>query len=177
MKRIPTLFKRKYDDEDKFIGVLPEITEGCEKAFLHGKATIKYVGSCCAIINGELYKRFRANEYRPVPDGAIKCQEEPDSITKTLPCWVKCNRNNPDDKRYWLAYDNTLNDMKDYIDISKVSLLDGTYEACGEHFKNNPMELPYDVLIPHGKTELNVERTFEGVRYFLSSNFYDGIVF
>lgn len=44
MKKIPTLFKRVFDSH-KIVNVLPEITEGCEEAFLHGEATVKWDGS------------------------------------------------------------------------------------------------------------------------------------
>ena len=43
----------------KIIDILPNVTQGCEWV-LEGKgiATLKIDGSCCAIINGELYKRY-----------------------------------------------------------------------------------------------------------------------
>ncbi|MDE5860855.1 MAG: hypothetical protein K2H28_01525 [Ruminococcus sp.] len=50
MKKILTLFRRVFDG-NKIVDILPEITEGCKRAFLHGDATVKWDGSCCAIIN------------------------------------------------------------------------------------------------------------------------------
>lgn len=179
MKKIPTLFSRVFDD-NRITGILPEITEGCENAFLYGEATMKIDGSCCAIINGELYKRYDAKNGKPVPDGAIKCQNETDPITGHLPCWVKCDRNNPADKWFWNAYDETykriqhglLGFMRDSVKLS-----DGTYEATGEHFNGNPYKCKSDCLILHGKIELNVKRTFEGVKKYLDENYIEGIVF
>lgn len=182
MKKIPTLFERVFEG-NKIVDVLPNITEGCEEAFLHGKATLKIDGSCCAVINGELYKRYDAKNGKPVPKGAIKCQEEPDPITGHLPCWVKCDRNNPADKWFWAAYDNTLNMINirlsdlDFLSDS-VRLSDGTYEAAGKHFNGNPYNVTSDILFSHGKINLYVERTFESVKKFLAENKdIEGIVF
>lgn len=163
MKKIPTLFERKFE-KHKIIEVLPNITEGCEDAFLHGIATIKIDGSCCAIINGELYKRYDA-QGKTVPVGAILCQPEPDTITGHFPCWVKCDRENKADKWFWEAYENG-------IDIT-----DGTFEAVGPHFQGNPYHLGYDKIVRHGKFHTNVERTFDGVKKWLEANYHEGIVF
>lgn len=174
MKKIPTLFKRVFDG-NRIAEILPEITEGCEEAFLHGEATVKWDGSCCAVINGELYKRYDAKNGKPVPEGAIKCQEEPDPITGHLPCWVKCNRNNPADKWFWNAYDTTINRFYSYFgEFPKMS---DTYEAIGEHFNDNPYKLDFDYLAPHGIRKVDVERTFEYVKKFLAENHIEGIVF
>ena len=51
MKKIPTLFERVYENH-RIVGIKPNITPGCEEAFLHGDATVKIDGSCCAIIDG-----------------------------------------------------------------------------------------------------------------------------
>ena len=75
MKKIPTLFERVYDN-GKIIDILPNVTEGMEWVLDGGgEATIKIDGACCAIINGEFYKRYDAKHGKPVPEGAIKCQE------------------------------------------------------------------------------------------------------
>lgn len=181
MKKIPTLFRRVFDG-NRIVGVLPEITEGCEEAFLHGEATLKWDGACCAIINKELYRRYDAKKGKPVPEEAIKCQEDPDPITGHLPCWVKCDRNNPADKWFWSAYDTTYSLIKRRLsDLDSLSynirLSDGTYEAVGKHFNSNPYKVESDCLVPHGKRKLDVERTFEGVKKFLKENCIEGIVF
>ena len=165
MRKIPTLFKRVFEEGHK-VNILPEITEGCEDAFLHGRATIKMDGSCCAAIGGEFYRRYDAKHGKPVPDGAIKCQEQADPVTGHLPCWVKCDRNNAGDKWYWKAYDNMIGRKTD-----------GTYEAIGKHFQNNPYEMEYDVLEKHGLREVEVGRTFEAVKQFLAENEIEGLVF
>ena len=61
MKKIPTLFERVYENH-RVVDIKPNITPGCEEAFLHGDATVKIDGSCCAIIDGEFYKRYDARK-------------------------------------------------------------------------------------------------------------------
>lgn len=166
MKKIPTLFKREFEDH-KVVRVLPEVTEGMEWVLEgEGIATEKLDGAACAVIGGELYKRYDAKNGKPVPNGAIKCQEEPDPVTGHFPCWVKCSRDDPADKWFYSAFDNS------------GKLTDGTYEAIGPHFQNNPYNyLNKDLMIRHGATILNVERSFEGIKHYLEANYIEGIVF
>lgn len=188
MKKIPTLFERVYENH-KVVDCLPRVTAGMEWVLDgEGVATVKIDGSCCAIINGEFYKRYDANKGRKVPEGAIKCQDEPDPITGHLPCWVKCDRNNPADKWFWAAYDSLVNVKKDCkvlsFETTKVSLNEDlpdseikTYEAIGEHFQGNPYNLSGDMLVRHGEAKIEVERTFEGIKKYLCENYIEGIVF
>lgn len=145
MKKIPTLFIREFepDNSHKFT-ITDTVTPGFEFV-LHKESecvpTVKYDGSACAIIDGQFYKRYDAKKGKPVPDGAIKCQKEPDPITGHLPCWVRCDRNNPADKWYWEALDNTK---------TLWGTDNTTYEAMGPHFQGNPSKMQRDRLIPHG---------------------------
>lgn len=167
MKKIPTLFKRVYKDH-KIVDILSEVTEGMEWVLNgEGIATIKYDGSCCAIIDSKFYRRYDAKQGKPVPKNAIPCQESPDDITGHFPCWIPCNRDNPDDKWFWRAYDNPQTEKKDNC----------TYEAIGVHFQGNPYKLKDDLLIQHGINVVEVERTFEGIREYLQNNYIEGIVF
>lgn len=167
MKKIPTLFERIYENH-RVVGITPKVTEGMEWVLEgEGKATLKVDGSCCAIINGEFYKRYDAKKGKKAPEGAIPCCE-PDPVTGHHPHWVKCDRNNPADVWFWKAYDN----RKEACDIP-----DGTYEAVGPHFQGNPYGLDDEALILHGSTELAVERTFEGIKKYLEENYIEGIVF
>ena len=164
MKKIPTLFEREYANH-KVVGIKPNVTEGMEWV-LEGKgiATLKVDGSCCAIINGEFYKRYDAKKGRKAPEGAIPCCE-PDAVTGHHPHWVKVDENHPGDKWLVSAYKNT------------PELADGTYEAIGVHFQGNPYGLSDDILEPHGVKHIEVERTFEGIKKYLEENYIEGIVF
>jgi len=165
VKKIPTLFKRTFENHvvTKITG---EITPGYEWVLIgEGTATVKWDGACCAVIGGEFYKRYDAKRGKPVPVGAIKCQEEADPVTGHLPCWIKCERTAPGDKWFWDAFDRS------------GPAEDGTYEALGPHFQSNPYHLTEDVLRPHGTDVIEVERSFGGIRTYLEAHAVKGIVF
>ncbi len=167
MKKIPTLFEREYSNH-KVVGIKPNVTPGMEWV-LEGKgvATVKVDGSCCAIINGEFYKRYDAKKGKKAPVGAIPCCE-PDKVTGHHPHWVKVDENNPSDKWFVQA-------LKNYQKENTTE--DGTYEAIGKHFQGNPYSLTEDTLARHGEKEVTIERTFEGIRTFLRENNIEGLVF
>lgn len=164
MKKIPTLFEREYANH-KIIGIKPIVTKGMEWVLKgEGVATIKIDGSCCAIIDGEFYKRYDAKKGKKAPNGAIPCCEA-DPITGHHPHWVKVDKTNSADKWFCRAYENT------------PELANGTYEAIGVHFQGNPYGLCDDILEPHGVKKVEIERTFEGIRKYLEENYIEGIVF
>lgn len=164
MKKIPTLFEREYANH-KVVGIKSNITKGMEWVLEGaGIATVKFDGSCCAIINGDFYKRYDAKKGKNPPEGAIPCCDA-DPITKHHPHWVKVDENNPSDKWFIAAYKRLIDKQ------------DGTYEAIGEHFQGNPYNVLGDILVPHGQTIIEVERTFEGIKKYLEENEIEGIVF
>lgn len=167
MKKIPTLFVRTFENHE-VVGITDQITAGCEKAFFHGDATVKFDGACCAIIGGELYKRYDAKKGKKPPAGAIPCCD-PDPMTGHWPHWVKVDGSNPADKWFVHAYFQTYDAYYGYAD--------GTYEAIGVHFQGNPYGLCEDVLEPHGVKVVDVPRTFEGVKAFLAESAIEGLVF
>nr|DAO46198.1 MAG TPA: protein of unknown function (DUF5565) [Bacteriophage sp.] len=191
MKKIPTLFERVYENH-KIVDILPNVTKGMEWVLNgDGIATVKIDGACCAIINGEFYKRYDAKNGKPIPYGAIKCQEEPDPITGHLPCWVKVDKNNPSDKWFCEAYKNAIDGGKieatniglaggkisEHREFIYPKLQDGTYEAIGVHFQGNPYDLRSDTIVKHGTIIIDVERTFDGIKKYLSDHYIEGIVF
>ena len=68
--------------------------------------------------------------------------------------------------------------MEAYQNSNGSELEDGTYEAIGPHFQNNPHGLDKDVLEKHGiRIISDVPRTFDGIREYLSEHVIEGIVF
>ena len=166
MKKIPTLFERIYENH-RVVGITPKVTPGMEWVLNgDGIATVKYDGSCCAIIDGVFYKRYDAKKGRKPPVGSIPCCD-PDPVTGHHPHWAKVDIDNPSDKWLVSAYNNTHFN----------SYPDGTYEAIGPHFQGNPYEATVDLLEPHGKTHVEVERSFEGIKQYLKDHVIEGIVF
>lgn len=164
MKKIPTLFTREFENH-RVVGITDEITSGCEEAFIHGEATVKVDGACCAIIDGVFYKRYDAKKGKKPPVGAIPCCD-PDPVTGHHPHWVKVDNNNPSDKWFCEAFYHT-----------ELSLADGTYEAIGKHFNGNPYGLCEDVLEKHGIKKVRVGRTFDDIKEYLKENNIEGLVF
>ncbi len=168
MKKIPTLFVRKFENH-KVVEITDEVTPGLDWVLKgEGIATIKWDGACCMVNDHELYKRYDAKRGKPIPDGAIPCQEKADTITGHFPCWVKCKRENPSDKWFFVALDNSE---------ANIQIEDATYEAIGPHFQGNPYDLAEDRLIQHGIDEIYVERSFEGIKNYLEEHEIEGIVF
>lgn len=168
MKKIPTLFTRVFENR-RIVDVLPEITPGCEDAFLSGAATIKIDGSCCAVIDGEFYKRYDAKKGKKPPEGAIPCCD-PDPVTGHWPHWVRVDSSNPNDKWFIKAKDN----FEKTID---GALGNGTYEAVGPHFQSNPYNLEDDILIRHGISCASVKRDFDSIKEYLKTHSIEGLVF
>lgn len=169
MKKIPTLFTRVFENH-KIVDILPEITPGCEEAFLNGKATIKVDGACCAIIDGKFYKRYDAKNGKKPPEGAIPC-DNPDPVTGHWPHWVEVNPADPGDKWFLKAA------RKYAFDNEQFDLEPGTYEAVGKHFNGNPYGIDHDTLIKHGRFEVIVERDFDSIKEWLETHFEEGMVF
>lgn len=148
--------------------VINEINPGNEWIFEPGvRATRKYDGTACAIIDGKLYKRYDVKKGKQVPDGAIPCQD-PDPITGHWPHWVLCYRDNPADKFHFQGFDNL-----EYKE-------DGTYELCGPKVQGNPEGFNQHELVRHGSHLLRgiiYPVTFEGFREYLESVDIEGIVF
>jgi hypothetical protein len=130
-----------------------------------GVATIKWDGSCCAIIDGVFYKRYDAKKGKKPPEGAIPCCE-PDPITGHHPHWVKVDWSDPADKWFIEAFNN-----------GEFPKENGTYEAVGPHFQGNPYGLNFDRLVKHGEHEIPAPRSFEDIRTFLQFTGMEGIVF
>lgn len=170
MKKIPTLFEREFNNH-RVVGITPNVTPGLEWVLEgEGMATEKIDGSCTAIINGVLYKRYDAKKGKKAPEGAIPCCD-PDPITGHHPHWVEVSGDNPADKWFVAAYATAIEQN------NSKPLSDGTYEAIGVHFQGNPHGYPCDVLVKHGETILNVPRTFDGIKQYLTEHYIEGIVF
>ena len=168
MKKIPTLFERKFEGH-KIVDITDEITPGCEEAFEFGNATIKFDGACCAIINGNFYKRFDCKKGKTPPEGAIPCCD-PDPVTGHWPHWVRVSPTDPADKWFVEAYYNT-------ILLHLGTRNNTTYEAIGPHFQDNPYNLKEDILEAHGMCSVSVKRDFESVKEYLRNSKDEGLVF
>lgn len=162
MKKISTLFKKDPNDLGR---VINEVDPENEWVFMYGIPTRKFDGTACAIIEGELYKRFDLKKGRTLPPNAIPCQD-PDVITGHHPHWVKCDRNDNSNKWHFVAFD----------ELEKKE--DGTYELCGEKVQGNPEKIDGHRLIKHGIEKISLDDdSFDYIKQYLLDNDIEGIVF
>lgn len=170
MKKMSTLFKKDPNDLGR---VIDEINPENQWVFDgEGIATVKWDGTSCAIINGELYKRYdskinkKTGKRKTPPEGAIPCQDNPDEKSGHWPHWVKCKKDDPQDKYHFEG-------------LANLSLVENvTYELCGPKINGNKENLSRHVLIRHGCYHLDITPLdFEIIKKYLTSKDIEGIVF
>jgi hypothetical protein len=172
MKKIPTLFVRIFENH-KLTGITSEfLYEEFRDILKVATPTIKWDGTCCAVIDGEFYKRYDAKKGKPIPEGAIKCQEEPDPENKADKWFVEAYRN---------TFDEWVEIVGPYVDSFMSSLPNDTHEAIGPHFQGNPYGLEKDILVPHGKDKAVWDDTplnsFNNIRAYLNMHNVEGLVY
>lgn len=174
MKKIPTLYRR--DPSNRL--VYNEVTPGCEWVLAgEGIPTMKWDGACCAIIGGQLYRRYdrkrvgydretntRFGAFKDAPEGWIEAQGPTDH--GHWPGWVPVT-DTPDNKWFMTA-------MRRH----PQPIPDGTYELVGPRIQGNKHRLDRHMLIRHGSTLLKVDPlTWEEILFFLGDDRYvEGIV-
>lgn len=163
MKKISTLYKKHPNNLGQVINEINPDNQWVLNGF--GIPTRKFDGTGCAIINGELYKRFDLKKGRILPPNSIPCQEA-DKSTGHHPHWVKCKRDDNSNKWHFIAFDQLKNKE------------DGTYELCGENVQRNPEKIEGHQLIKHGAEVLMItDFSFEGLQSYLTNSDIEGIVF
>src|SRR3989304_1281770 len=85
MKKIPSLFKRRYDGNRL---VYDEVVKGCEWVIRgEGVATRKYDGTCCMVRDEKLYKRYELKKGRCAPKD-FEAAQDSDMVTGDTPGWI-----------------------------------------------------------------------------------------
>lgn len=162
MKKISTLFKKDPNDLGR---VINEVDPENEWALTEGVPYRKWDGSACAIIDGDLYKRYDAKHGKKAPFGSIPCCD-PDPVTGHHPHWLKCDRSKKEDQYFWEAFDHYAN------------LQSGSYELIGEKVQGNTEKIVGHMLIKHDHFIENLfERNFDNIKDYLSRKDIEGIVF
>lgn len=185
MKKIPCLFQRTFkprlNGKGTVAELLPAVTLGLEWVLDGGGvATVKIDGTACAVIERDgfmpwvplplrsrfhLFKRYDAKGGKPAPANGIPC-DDPDPVTGHWPHWIPVE-DEPESRWHREAYLR----LPEPIPV-------GTYELAGPHLQGNPHGYPEDVLIRHGSIVVDLpSRTFEGLREYLSTAAFEGIVF
>ena len=167
MKKITTMYEK---DPNNLGRVINKLREEHKWVIREGIPMRKYDGTACAIIDGKLYKRYDAKinkktgKRKVIPEGAIPCQAA--DPYGSHPHWVKCNRNNPEDKYHFEGFNNL------------IIVRDGTYELCGEKVQGNPEGFIGHILIKHDSFPLeNVPLNYVELKQYLTDMDIEGIVF
>jgi hypothetical protein len=166
VKKIPCVFVRDFLDDHRALA-RDEVTPGCEWVLAgEGVATRKRDGTAVALLEGGWCKRYDCKRGKVPPAGFVPCQE-PDPITGHWPGWIKVDADNPADR--WVC------EAIRSADVGADG--PGTYEACGPKIGGNAEGLERHELFKHGSETCEVERSFEGIKNFLTNYFWEGLVF
>lgn len=162
---MPCLFARDFTDKRRPV-LLRDVSPGCEWVLGgRGIATRKRDGTACAVIGGALFKRHDVKRGRPVPAGAIPC-DDPDPVTGHWPHWIAVGEE-PESRWHREAWN-----------LVGRSLPDGTYELCGPKLQTNPEGYTEHVFIRHGSEVIeSCPRDWDGLRDFLRDYTGEGVVF
>jgi len=165
MKKIPCLFKRDYECDNKL--VYDEVNEGCEWVLAgEGIATRKFDGTCCLIKDGKYYKRYTLKRGKKAPKDFIAVTEVDPDTGKQFG-WVPLG-----------PYDHYHMEALMYHRMMNEFLPDGTYELCGPKVNSNNERFSTHSMVKHGEVVLlNVPHNFSGLRDYLCDKDIEGIVF
>lgn len=160
MKKIPTIFKRNYENMSE---ILNEPNPDCGWVFAgEGVATRKYDGTCVKIEKGQYFKRREVKPGKKTPVDFI--EEQYDVFTGKRVGWVPVNQTSNEDRWHMKAFD--------------PALPDGTYELIGPRVQGNPEKVETHKLIRHSEAEiLDAPRTHEALLAWLEDKDIEGIVF
>lgn len=143
MKKIPTYFVRDYENNPG--RVLPVVNPACDwVAAGEGIATKKLDGTCCRILDQQLFKRRELKRGVAEPVGFTSLGTDP--ITGKTVGWLPVSLD-PCDKWHRLAFVAML-DGEDH---------DGTYELLGPKIQGNKEGQDSHVLVPHNDPRLYLE--------------------
>jgi hypothetical protein len=165
MRKIPTIFERDWDGDRS--RVLPTPTPGCEWVFEgEGNALRKYDGTAVFVdAEGNVFKRLELRGGKAPPEGFL--QVDDDMNTGKVIGWVQIGYGS-EDKWY-----------RDALARRTEELPEGTYELVGPKVQGNPEGFAQHELVRHDFAEGvgSLDRSFEGIREFLSDANWEGIVF
>lgn len=166
MKKIPTLFKRDFDQPRH--PIIPEYNDGVEWVLSgEGVATRKYDGMCCMVRDGKLYKRCEVKPGKRFPYGFE--QVDIDLQTGKSYGWLEVG-NGSEDKYFREAWEGHLHMTGDRP-------VPGTYELVGPKVQSNPEGYEAHTLIWHEDAQVLFPPVgFDELRDWLEDKNIEGIV-
>ena len=165
MKKIPTIFERDWEGDRS--RVLDQVVPGTEWVFEgEGNALRKYDGTCVMFDGEKWWARREVKDGKEPPSGFVSSGH--DHITLKNIGWEPIEQS-PFAKFFDEAWNLT----------SASAFQPGTYELIGPKVQGNPEKVGQHELIKHDFCEGvgNLDRSFEGLKKFLSETDWEGIVF
>lgn len=165
MKKIPTLFKRDFDNNGVIYDAYSEGTEWVVNG--EGVATRKYDGTSVLIRDGKMYKRYELKAGRTAPPDFEPVDE--DKTTGKTMGWVQVG---------WGAEDKWFRDAIEGGNPDKVNMSDGTYELLGPKVQGNPEQAEKHYLQLHANAEQYPDAPvgFEELKDWLADKDIEGLV-
>lgn len=163
MEKIPTLFERDWEGDRS--RVTEAVHPGCEWVLDgEGTATRKFDGTCVMLDDaGHWWARREVKDGKTPPPGFMSMGH--DHITLKNIGWEPIEQS-PFAKFHYQAVS------------AGDELAPGTYELCGTKIQGNPENFPGHVLISHATAQqIEVPRSFEGIRELLKKLDVEGFVF
>ena len=164
MRKIPTVFQR---DPDNMRYVTRNVHPDCQWV-LDGEGTPTYKWDGTSVLiddDGAMWKRRELKAGQTEPDG-FRLEGHDETTGKTVG-WMPCNRDNPDDRWHWEAYD-----PHPQFESITAPHKPGTYELLGPKVQGNPHKFDHHVLMPHGAMPFNAA---DGEFYAPPPLGYDGL--
>lgn len=159
MKKIPTLFVR---DEQNRRHVTREVTPGCEWVIAgEGTATRKFDGTCVKYDGALWWARREVKPDQTAPEGFV--QEQHDEVSGKTVGWEPA-----DQSAFWKYLSEAIQRER--------RTAPATYELCGPKINGNPEGFLHHILITHGGVALDAPRDYAGLRDWLPTYHYEGIV-
>jgi hypothetical protein len=169
MQKIPTMFERDWEGDRS--RVLDKVTPGCEWVLEgEGNALRKYDGTCVMFDGERWWARREVKDGKKPPAGFVSSGH--DHITLKNVGWEPIEQS--PFAKFW-AEAEASGPRWDTSELWEP----GTYELVGPKIQGNHEQLNKHGLIKHDLCEGvgNLDRTFEGIKQFLSEADWEGIVF
>lgn len=185
MKKIPTVFAI---DRDSGLATSSPHPLSTWVLAGEGRASVKMDGMATLFRDGRLWKRYdrKLNKqaawrkaqgqdlgpltealFKTPPEGFEPCEPIPDPVSHHWPGWVPVHPTDPTDRWLREAW-SAAGELKE----------GATYELVGPSLALNVYGLQHHELRLHGEVVLEVpDRSFEGLRAFLSARDIEGLVF
>lgn len=169
MQKIPTMFERDWEGDRS--RVLEKVVPGCEWVVNgEGTALRKYDGTCVMFDGEKWWARREVKPDKQPPPGFVSSGH--DHVTLKNIGWEPIEQSS-----FAKFHAEALTNGE--VGVHTESWPQGTYELIGPKVQGNPEHEAVHLLVKHDLCEGvgNLDRSFDGIKEFLSKTDWEGIVF